>query len=860
MIKKILKIFLLTILIIILLGLGFVTYCIVTAPKINPENIYASIEQSSYIYDDKGKLIDRISNQEDRILVQYEDMPEDLVNSFVAIEDKTFWHHHGINFKRIIGAIYYAFKNDEDISGTSTISQQLARNVYLTETKSERSIKRKIREAYYAIKIESTLKKEDVIEAYLNAVYMGYGCYGVGMASKQYFSKDVKDLDLIECAALAALPQAPDTYALIKEEESEYTKKMDDGNYANDASKERRNLVLDELKSQGYITEEEKNEVYDTNIIDIINPSYEQFDPSIAYFKDYLIDQIIADLEDQYDLTYEKAWDKVYSGGMKIYSTINANAQKVIVDEFSNNNNFPSLSYEMDGDNVITGNGETLFSKDYYFDEKGNLRLSGDEVVINDDSIIIKHGKRLNIYETEVNGEADSSLEFKTMYVIEDGELQAITGGYINIPSDYKKLKKNDLIVNKEYFDNSDAYIKDGEVVFPKSTYTISQQTIQPQAAMVIVDVKNGNIKAMVGGRKTKGERLFNRATNPRQPGSSIKPLSIYAPALQKSFEYASTDEPYPFVYTEYDTQGVRGYGSYITAASRVTDEKLTINGKEWPKNANNSYTGYQSFRSALRNSINTCAVKLYFQIGSNYSYEMARRFGISTLVSDEDSTTNDVNAAALALGGMTDGVTPLDAALAYATFPNNGVRNSGVCYTKVVDAKGNEILTGETETTEVIDSGVAWIMIDLLKGVVTGGTGKNAAIRGTQVAGKTGTTNDQYDIWFDGFTPSYAASLWIGTDQNIKMNSMSEPAAGLWGRIMSQIPEALEGNYASKPNNVIQYRGEYFTKGTEEGAPVPGSQKSSKKSSSQSSETEKEIDKSAPLIYNEVTGNFEEE
>jgi penicillin-binding protein 1A len=167
----------------------------------------------------------------------------------------------------------------------------------------------------------------------------------------------------------------------------------------------------------------------------------------------------------------------------------------------------------------------------------------------------------------------------------------------------------------------------------------------------------------------------------------------------------------------------------------------------------------------------------------------------------------------------MTYGVTPLEMSLAYAAFPNGGSVNTAVCYTTVEDSKGTVLLKGESKSTKVLDEGVAWIMTDLLKSVVSRGIAGNAAISGIEVGGKTGTTNDTFDVWFDGFTPDYSAALWIGTDLNVEMLGSSAQAAALWSRIMSQVDGIRDGEYREMPSNVIKQNGEYYTKGTEKNA-----------------------------------------
>ena len=346
------------------------------------------------------------------------------------------------------------------------------------------------------------------------------------------------------------------------------------------------------------------------------------------------------------------------------------------------------------------------------------------------------------------------------------------------------------------------------------------------ESAMVIVEVGTGKIKAMAGTRKSKGEKLFNRAVSPRQPGSSIKPLAVYAPALQKSYEYQKDGKLFDFKDTGYDTQGTRLWGNYITASSGVTDEKMTVNGKTWPQNFGRTYTGYKTFRQAIQLSINTCAVKILAQVGTDYSMDMVKKFGISTAVDDTSEPYNDVNLAALGLGAMTEGVTPLDMALAYATFPNGGVHRSGICYTKVTDSDGKVLLKGKSEKTRVLNEGVAYIMTDVLQTVVSDGIAGNAAIYGERVGGKTGTTDETWDIWFDGFTPKYAAALWIGTDNNVELNTTSATAASLWSKVMSQVDRAKGGEYRSRPDNVIAKNGEYYTTGTQPPDPPPEAKK----------------------------------
>lgn len=840
--KSVGRIFLRIFLILIILGIAagvavgaYVYKIIESADPINPDDIYNLLTESTVIYDDDGKKIDTVYQDSDRTIVKYEQIPSNLVNAIIALEDKTFFEHHGFNYIRIVGAIKEAVFSGGSISGTSTITQQLARNVFLKESRFDHDYKRKIIEAYYTRILENELSKEDIITAYLNTVDFGYGCSGVQAASQSYFSKDVSKLTLAQCAALAACPQMPTSYALVrlmpKDEvtDDDYVlKEVRSGAYiANDASKERRELCLDLMLEQGYITEKQHDKAMKKSLKKMLHPKYDDSNEKSTYFEDYVIDEVISDLMDAYDWDYSYASMKVYNGGLKIYSTLNSAAQKVIEKEFADDSNFPSVITNRDSNGNILNSwgGISLYDYDDFFDSKGNFRLHKSEFVKKKDgSLVIKAGKRLNIYETEVNGTTDYSLEFKNMYVYENYELYAIGGGYINIPQQYKSLnKKGNLVISADFFNDPDyegffKFKKNGTIVIPQSSYTLSQEVIEPQAAMTIVENKTGHIKAMVGGRKTSGRMLYNRAINPRQPGSSIKPLGVYSAALQQGYEEVNAGQKHNYYDYGIDKQGAKYYGDYLTAHSIVVDEKTTVEGRVWPYNAGSGYTGIQTMRTAIQNSINTCAIKILSQVGTEYSSKLVQKFGISTL--DLEGETNDVNLAALGLGGMSNGVTTLDMASAYTTFPNNGKRYETSSYTKVVDSKGEVLIDKgkRGDSTRVLNSGVAWIMTDMLKSVVYGGTGGRAAISGVQVGGKTGTTDDQCDIWFDGFTPSYSASLWIGNDQNFELTSMSSFAAALWGNIMDQIPECKEGSYKSQPDNVIYTAGEYFISGTQSG------------------------------------------
>lgn len=815
----------------------YVNGVISSAAEIDPQNIGSLLSESTVIYDDAGTEMDTVFASSNRDTVSLSSMPSTLQNAFIALEDKSFWTHHGFNIIRIFGALKDAFMSGSKVSGTSTITQQLARNLYLPDEQYDYTISRKLTEAYYAMEIEKTLSKEEILEAYLNYIYLGYGCYGVETAAENYFSVDVSQLTIAQCAALAALPQAPNSYELVQfisggnpaEYPDTLLSETSDGIYvANDISRGRRETCLKLMLDQGYLSQEEYDEAVATPLISMLNPKYDVYDTSSAYFADYVISEVIEDLMKAKDIDYNTAWDMVYNKGLKIYSTMDSQAQSVVLEEFADTSNYPDVLLDYDSHyNIIGRYGQiVLYAYDNYFDSDGNLFIPSDDFSVQEDgSVIVYNGTDLHIYDTTLSdGSTEYSLELPGMYMKgADGLLYTISGGYINIPAKYKTRNDNgDLVISAEFFSDSAyegflTYDEEGSMQLPPSSYSLNAKIVQPQAAMTIIENSTGHIKAMVGGRNVTGRKILNRASDvPRQPGSSIKPIGVYSAALQQSAEEAAAGRKHKFTNFGFDKQGANLYGDYLTAGSIVLDEKMTVNGSVWPQNFSRSYSGVQTLRTAVINSLNTCAVKVWYQVGLDYSLQNVKKFGITSVVEDGDA--NDMNAAALALGGMTKGVTTLEMASAYTVFPNGGTRYDTCAYTQVLDSQGNVLLENNPVPHEVLDPGVAWIMSDIMHDVVQSAAADGAQIRGVYVGGKTGTTNDYFDDWFDGFTPNYTASLWIGNDYGFSLSEHSIVATYMWGNIMRRIDGCYLGEMPSAPGNVVSVGGEYYVSGTQSG------------------------------------------
>lgn len=547
----------------------------------------------------------------------YEGMPEDLINAFVAIEDKRFREHDGVDWKRTTAAFLNLLSGSKSYGG-STITQQLVKN--LTNDNSKH-VSRKIREIMRARYLEGHYAKDTIIECYLNTISLGHGLYGVEVASNYYFDKSANELTLAECATLAAITKSPSTYAPDTKPE---------------ANRKRRITVLNEMLNQGYITDEqyEASKAEDVKIV----ASKEALKENEVnnYFVDSLITQVTNDLAKKYNYDKKHASNRFYSGGYKIYATVDPKVQQAVDTVFSD-------------------------SKTYGLKGKDGSSLQGGIVVLD--------------YEGHVRG---------------------IAGG-------------------------------------------IGEKTI--------------NLGA---------NRATGAGCTPRQPGSTIKPLSAYAPALEKGILNYST------VFND----GVTNYGGWK------------------PVNWYGGYKGNVTVKYALEISINTIPVQIVNQLTPQVSYDfLTQKLGITSL------NAEDINLSPLGMGGTNGGITPLESAGAFAIFGNGGQYYKPTFYTEVRDQHDELVLAGESKPIIAISEDTAFIMNQLLQNVVYGpeGSGKSAAayVPNMKLFGKTGTSNSVNDLWFVGGSPYYIASCWCGYDQQQKI-SVTSIARTMWGNVMSKIHTGL--------------------------------------------------------------------
>lgn len=705
-------------------GLGVFKGIIDSAPTITLEDA-SPTRYSSFIYDSDGNQIAKlIAADSNRVPVTMEQIPQDLADAFVAIEDERFYQHNGIDIMGILRAgmtaIKTGFKRQE---GASTITQQLIKNTVLTTWTQEKTlgerIKRKIQEQYLAIQLEKdTQDKSKILEQYMNTINLGQNTLGVQAASKRYFNKNVWDLSLSECATIAGITQNPSKYNPLTHP---------------DKNQGRRDKVLNNMLEQGYITQAEYDEAQaDTSALyDRIQTANLEVGGDSAvdsYYADAVKEAVTEDLiAAGYSET--QAYVMVYSGGLSIFSAMDPTIQAICDQAVSNEELYPDgtrwlLSYQLtyrDPNSEEEGGIVNISSEMYkkYYQDNGN--------------------KGFNLlYDSQE--EAHSAIEaYKSATLPEGAE---VIGESISL-------------------------------------------TPQPQISLVVEDQTTGYVVAMVGGRGTKeGNLTLNRATDTvRQPGSTFKIVSTYAPAL--------------------DTAG-------MTLADVQVDGPFNYDsGRPVSNWYSSGYRGICSMRDGIRDSLNIVTVKFLTQITPRLGYEYLQKFGFTTLVDGLEKNGkifSDVTQS-LALGGITNGVKNIELNASYATIANGGQYIKPKLYTVVKDHDGNVILDNtSTEGTQVIKPSTAFLLTSAMQDVVTSGTGASVNFGGMTIAGKTGTTSDYNDIWFSGYTPYYTCSTWTGYDNNTKLRQGAERslAKKLWKEVMAQIHEGLENKSFPQPADIV--------------------------------------------------------
>ena len=624
-----------------------------TAPTLDLAALDAQ-DKTSFIYDSQGNLITDYKGTEDRIMVSIDEIPEMLQNAFIAVEDARFYEHNGVDVKRIVGALVANFTSGST-QGGSTITQQLIKQTVLS---SEQSYKRKLQEAYLAMELETRYTKKQILESYLNTIFLGGSYYGVRVAAYGYFGKSLDQLTLRECAMLAGLTRSPNYY----NPRSNFYTRNTEGSSTPDITNNRTDYVLRQMRENGLITAQQYNAALDRSTASVLERSPASTDMyAYPHYVEYAISDVVDTFLDLNGLEDTSAnryamENKLRTGGYSVYLCLDTEIQEIVEDTLANWSSYP------------------------------RLRDPSDKV-----------------YQSR----------------------------------------------------NSDG------------TYT---EIEQPQAAACVFDYRTGELKAIVGGRyKPTTRKTLNRASGMTMPvGSSIKPLTVYAPAIDLGASPASIAYNMPVP---------------------ISGWKDSSGKDSWPKNyGGGGYKGPQSFRSALRNSYNTAAAQILMTyVGVSRSVEYLHLMGIPD---------KNINADPFGLALGSSGLTPVQMAVAFGTIANKGVYQQPLSFSRIVDSNGNVVVDmhQQQDRHQVFKPSTAYLVVDMLKEAVQSGTGTKAKISSQVVAGKTGTNSDSKGVFFAGMTGWYSGSVWIGHDNYKALSSKAtggNAAAPLWQSFMEKIHKA---------------------------------------------------------------------
>lgn len=736
-------------------GVGFINGILKSSPSIEQISVVPSGYKTS-IYNSEGDLIETLvgagSNRE---YVTIDHIPKVLQEAFIAIEDERFHEHSGIDIKGLFRAFYVGVKQGEFDQGASTITQQLIKNQVFdggAEVTFIDRFVRKIQEQQLSIKLELEMDKNQILEYYLNTINLGAGTYGVQTASNRYFNKDVGELTLSEASVIASIAQSPTNLNPIRYPE-------------NNAG--RRSSVLQNMLRLELCSQEEYDKAMADDVYDRILAVNEEFggDTYNSYFVDEIIEQVQKNLV---DIGYSKtqASNAIYSGGLSIYTTLDSNIQNIIDEVYGDEDSFPPLYNGYTWDRSGFRNAK-LGKYSYY--ELQEYRLSvqkrnGDTIHYqpNDFEEFFKTNKIVDIYG---NSEGLRSR-------FEEEELNSFLKSKPKFTVYFARREHAFFFI--EAF--KDTVVEAGDTILGENYDLV----IQPQSSFVIMDQYTGHVVGIAGGRGPKtGNRTLNRATSTtRSPGSTFKTLAGYLPALDSAdMTLASVIDDAPYFYPD---------------------------GKE-VENWHTSFEGLTTLRRGLYRSMNVVSVKTLMAITPELAmnYLSADNLGFTSLDPVNDSVPS------LGLGGITHGVYNDELTAAYAAIANKGLYIEPTYYTKVLDHDGKVIIDNTPRTKQVMKESTSFLLTETLQDVVTNPGGTGSALRFTTsnmpVAGKTGTTSDDWDLWFSGFTPYYTASIWSGYDNNIDQEEKQYQRI-MWRTIMEKVHDFydLDPVKFEKPDSVV--------------------------------------------------------
>lgn len=637
--------------------------------------------QVTTIYADDGETVLAEFAIEKRIPIKEQDIPKNVENALLAVEDYRYYNHIGIDPYRIAGAV---FKNITTGSseGASTITQQLAKNLFLYK---DQTYTRKVNEWMVALQIERFYTKRQILEMYMNYVFLGAGAYGFEAGARTYFGKSLKDLNLEESALLAAIPKSPEYSPTRNMQKAEM----------------RRNIVLDQMAKYGYITESEAAAAKAKPVKLADTAYYQSLPKSTAW--DYPVEEIRKYLEEKYTT-------RVAQGGLKVYTTINVEGQKLATKAIRERlraydrgrkwrSDYQNVLVDADGQPLTDEKdiSKTLNSfkhADWYGDEyEEGEYIKG--LVVSQNPNADEVGVRFGRYKAVVRSGNMGRSGKRPKEELKPGFLAEFL---------VKKVDNKNQMLEVEL-----------------------SQVPEVQASIVCINAKNGEIVTMVGGYDFHTNKFNNATQGLRQTGSAYKPF-IYTAAVEDGMTPDMLVSGAPIKRGGWQPTNYGGAPSHPNVPMRV----------------------------ALAKSYNIAAVHLLEQVGIQAGAQMVRRFGISNPMAPSLPSALGASEASL-----------LEMVSAYSSFPNKGVRVHPHLIRKVYSRDGSLLEEWDGASSRVTSEYVALTMVDMMRGVVAGGgTASGASAGGHPLAGKTGTVNNETDVWFIGYTPTYVTGVWMGNPE----------------------------------------------------------------------------------------------
>jgi penicillin-binding protein 1A len=710
-------------------------------PSVETLKTYRPIA-SSIFYSRDGRVIGEFY-RERRYPIPLSEIPEHVRAAFLAVEDRAFYRHQGVNLKAVVRAVINNLKG-EDLQGGSTVTQQLVRGILLNN---QRSLSRKIREAILAFRVEATLSKDRILELYLNQIYLGQGAYGVEAAAREYFDKRASQLSVAEAAMLAGITQSPEGKNPLRRP---------------DEARSRQLHAIGAMIETGALTREQADAAR-AEILSIQDRRPNPNTTEAPYFTEH-VRRLLAERYGE---------EALYTAGLRVWTTLSMEDQRAADQavqrglwEYARRRGFRGPAGHFATDREMA---------DAFARQAEALSQEG-----------LRPGRLYEAIVTEVRADSLAVRTGDFHGTVEKRNLQWILAkGALS-----KQLSRGDAVwvrlddggaegVFALGRDAELARIAAGEGDLGESRGFVLEQKTDVQAAFLSMDLSDGGVRAMVGGRDF-AESQYNRATQSRrQPGSSFKPI-VYAAAMDAGFTPGSVMVDGPVVV---DDIGSR---------------------RRWkPMNSDRKFLGPMTLYAALTGSRNLVSVKVLERIGFDRLDATASALGITETLP---------RSLAVALGAH--GIPMPEMVGAFSAFPNNGVRAVPRYLDRVEDLDGNTVERFEPELVAAIPPPTACILTWMLRGAVAQGTGSAVKPLGRPVGGKTGTTNDASDAWFVGFTPEQAAAVWFGTDE-LKPRGVGEVGGRAAAPVfLYYMQKALEGlpvkDFTVPPGAVVEPGGAF--------------------------------------------------